>query len=246
MLHYQPLVDLRTGEVTGAEALVRLRRSDGSTLSPGEFIPHAEASGLVVPMGEQVLKRVTTDVLEWRGRGQARQVALNVSPTQLRQPGFADSLLHRAEDIGIAPTLLAVEVTEHALIRDPMGSARELQALHDAGVTIALDDFGTGYSSLAWLTDYPVDLLKIDRSFTDEMTHNARKAAVVRAVIDVAHDIGIRVVAEGIETDAQRRMLVELDCDLGQGYLFSRPLPADDPYWAAPPSSSSTTATGHR
>lgn len=232
VLMYQPVVDLVSGRVEGAEALVRLRRPDGAVVPPGDFIPYAEANGLVIPMGAWVIRQALDDARRWQAEGAQRVVAVNVSPSQLRQPGFADSFLEQAGHLGIDVRYLGVEVTEHALIRDPRGSAKELQLLHDAGVTVALDDFGTGYSSLAWLTEYPVDVLKIDRSFTDEITSNVRKASIVRAVIDVAHDIGISVIAEGVETAEQREMLIELGCERAQGYLFSRPLSTDDVYWA--------------
>lgn len=232
VLVYQPVIDLASGHVDGAEALVRLRRPDGSMAQPGDFIPYAEANGLVVAMGAWVLRQVLADARDWQSAGSRRLLAVNVSPSQLRQPGFADSLLEQAERLGVDPRHLGVEVTEHALIRDPRGSAKELQSLHEAGVTVALDDFGTGYSSLAWLTDYPVDVLKIDRSFIDEITSSARKAAIVRAVIDVAHDIGISVIAEGVESAEQRDLLIEMGCERAQGFLFSHPRSIADPYWA--------------
>ena len=186
-------------------------------------------------MGTWVLRQALNDARDWQAAGHRRLIAVNVSPAQIRQPGFADALLEQAEHLGLDLRYLGVEVTEHALIRDPRGSAKELQILHDAGVSVALDDFGTGYSSLAWLTDYPVDVLKIDRSFIDEITTSARKASIVRAVIDVAHDIGISVIAEGVETAEQRDMLVAFGCERAQGYFFSRPLDIGDPYWGGLP-----------
>ena len=187
------------------------------------FIPQAEASGLVVPLGAWVLRRVLADVRALSQSGRMLTVSINVSPLQLRDEGFATFVLAQLADAGVEPAAIAVEVTETALIRDPGRSGRELAALSAAGIGISLDDFGTGYSSLSWLTRFPVDVVKIDRSFTEDITHDERKAAIVSAVIQVSHELALTVVAEGVETEEQRHRLLAMGCDWGQGYLFGRP-----------------------
>jgi diguanylate cyclase (GGDEF)-like protein/PAS domain S-box-containing protein len=240
VLHYQPIVRLSDLAVTGAEALVRMRARDGVLIAPGLFVPQAEATGLVVPMGAWVIRRALADLRAWREVGRELVVSVNVSPSQLRDEGFASFLLDEADRAGIDPTWLSVEVTETALIHDPGRSGRELNALSGAGVGVALDDFGTGYSSLAWLTQFPVNVVKIDKSFTDEVGVDPRKTAIVSALIQVSHELGFIVVAEGIETKQQHERLIELGADRGQGYLFGRPVPTTDPMWAWP----ATDATG--
>ena len=220
VVHYQPIVRLSDETVVGAEALVRMRGQYGELRLPGDFVPQAEVTGLVVPMGAWVLRRALCDVREWRERGFEYVVAVNVSQWQHREEGFASFVLDQAELADVDPSWLVVEVTETALIQDPARSARELEVLSRAGVAVALDDFGTGYSSLSWLTQLPVTTVKIDQSFTAELGVDERKGAIVRALIEVSHDLGLNVVAEGVETREQRDRLVELGCDQAQGYLF--------------------------
>ncbi len=157
---------------------------------------------------------------------------MNVSPSQLRDEGFASFLLEEARRADVEPSWISVEVTETALIHDPGRSGKELSALSEAGVGVSLDDFGTGYSSLSWLTQFPVDVVKIDKSYTDEIGFDERKTAIVSALIQVSHELGFMVVAEGVETLEQRDRLIELGADRGQGYLFGRPVPRDDSSWA--------------
>ncbi len=159
-------------------------------------------------------------------------MSVNVSPSQLREEGFAKFLLDQADIAGVKPAWISVEVTETALIHDPARSGQELALLHDAGVRVSLDDFGTGYSSLAWLTQFPVNVVKIDKSFTDDVGIDDRKTAIVSAVISVSHELGFSVVAEGIETDEQRTRLIGLGCDWGQGYLFGKPVSIEEAPWA--------------
>jgi diguanylate cyclase (GGDEF)-like protein len=231
VLHYQPIVRLDDGVVVGAEALVRLRLDDGSLLGPVDFVPQAEVTGLVVPMGAWVIQQALTDLLDLRGRGRDLTMSINVSPTQLREEGFARFLLEQVTFAGVEPEWLSLEVTETALIHDPGRSGRELAQLHDAGIRVSLDDFGTGYSSLSWLTQFPVSVVKIDKSFTDDIGIDERKSAIVSAVIAVSHELGFIVVAEGIETAEQSRRLLELGCDRGQGYLYGKPTPIEEPPW---------------
>ena len=232
VLHYQPIVRLNDGGLVGAEALVRMRGRDGLLLSPVEFVPHAEASGLIVAMGAWVVHRALLDLARLRAAGKEITMSVNVSPSQLREEGFAAFLLDQAASADVKPEWIAVEVTETALIHDPARSGRELAELHDAGVRVSLDDFGTGYSSLAWLTQFPVNVVKIDKSFTDDIGLDDRKTAIVSAVIAVSHELGFSVVAEGIETEEQRTRLIGLGCDWGQGYLFGRPVSVDEAPWA--------------
>ena len=231
VLHYQPIVLLADQRVVGAEALVRMRRPDGELLSPLDFVPQAEVTGLVVPMGAWVMQRALTDLAALRQRGHSYTMAINVSPTQLREEGFARYVLEQVAFAGVDPAWLSVEVTETALIHDPGRSGRELAELHAAGIQVSLDDFGTGYSSLSWLTQFPVNVVKIDKSFTDDIGIDQRKTAIVSAVIGVCHELGFTVVAEGIESTEQAQRLLELGCDRGQGYLFGRPTSIEEGPW---------------
>ena len=158
-------------------------------------------------------------------------MSVNVSPSQLREEDFAGFVLDQAEYADVDPSWLSIEVTETALLHDPGRAAHELDVLSRAGIGISLDDFGTGYSSLSWLTQFPVDVVKIDRSFTDELGIDERKSAIVSALIQVSHELGFAVVAEGVETELQRDRLLALGCDRGQGYLFGRPVPPDEAPW---------------
>jgi diguanylate cyclase (GGDEF)-like protein/PAS domain S-box-containing protein len=231
VIHYQPIVLLSDQQVVGAEALVRMRRPDGELLSPMGFVPQAEVTGLVVPMGAWVMQQALKDLAVMRQCGHAYTMAINVSPTQLREEGFARYVLEQVSFAGVDPAWLSVEVTETALIHDPGKSGRELADLHAAGIRVSLDDFGTGYSSLSWLTQFPVDVVKIDKSFTDDIGIDERKTAIVSAVIGVCHELGFTVVAEGIESAEQAGRLLELGCDRGQGYLFGRPTPIEEGPW---------------
>lgn len=231
IVHYQPIVDLVVGSVTGLEALVRLRDDDGGPIPPESFIAVAQSHGLIDALGDRVLVRALRDLRELSAHGFAGTVSINVSPVQVRA-GFAESVLHRVAEEGADPGRIVVEVTESALLRDPATTDRELTVLGRAGIGVALDDFGTGYSSLSWLTRLPVTSIKVDRGFTAEVGVDVRKTAIVRAVIDVAHEVGMTVVAEGVETEAQRRRLLALQCDRGQGFLFGRPVPRDEVEWS--------------
>ena len=230
-LHYQPIVRLSDGVITGMEGLVRLRDQSGRLLPPGDFVPQAEATGLVIPMGAWVVQQALHDLALLHRDNHDVAMSINVSPTQLREDGFADFLLEQIAFAGVRPSCLAIEVTETALIHDPVRSARELSVLSEAGVRIALDDFGTGYSSLTWLTQFPVNIVKIDKSFTDELGLDERKTAIVHAVISVSHELGFTVVAEGIETQEQADRLTALGCDRGQGYLYGKPTPIEESPW---------------
>lgn len=223
-LHFQPQVCLANDRIVGLEALVRWDNKTLGGVGPDEFIPVAEESGLILGIGEWVLRRAVTLQAEWR-RITPVAIAINVSPRQLETPGFADKTLAMIERLGADPSGIEVELTESMLVANPEATGRVLEELKTAGLRLALDDFGTGYSSLSYLQRFPFDILKIDRRFVADLPSNAESLALTRSIITMAHDLGMKVVAEGVETAAQRTVLHEAGCDQIQGYLISRPLP---------------------
>jgi diguanylate cyclase (GGDEF)-like protein/PAS domain S-box-containing protein len=225
-VHYQPIVDLRTGEISGAEALVRLRELDGALLPPGEFIDIAEDSGLISRVGAAVLSVALRRAAGWTARWRDRrfQIGVNVSARQVSDPGFASFVAGELAACGLPPQWLSLELTESTLIDGNPVTERTLNDLHAMGVQIGLDDFGTGFSSLAYLKRFPIDFVKIDQTFTDGLGTDDNDTAIVRATIALSHSLGIRVVAEGVESEQQRDLLRELECDFGQGYLFAKPV----------------------
>lgn len=235
-LHYQPIVDLTRNTVIGSEALVRFRSQDGGVLMPTSFLPIAEHTGLIDDLGIWVMRRAFADLRQQQQRcGTSQLISINVSPRQLRRPEFAADLIGLARERGIDPHHVMVEVTEAVLLPDAGDSGAALAALRNEGVRIALDDFGTGYSSLTRLSEVPVDLVKIDRSFTAHAGTNPRRTAVLASILAVARELSLTVVAEGIETVEQRDLLIDLSCPLGQGYLWSRPVPMDEAEWLSAP-----------
>ncbi|MFP5240100.1 MAG: putative bifunctional diguanylate cyclase/phosphodiesterase, partial [Acidobacteriota bacterium] len=229
-VHYQPRVDLLSGTIQGMEALVRWHRSDGSMVSPAEFIPLAEETGLIVPLGEIVLEQACRQARIWADEGYAHlKLAVNLSARQLEQPGLVDTVMAILERTGLPPTSLELEVTESLFLTGFEQAHSRLSALTVMGITVALDDFGTGYSSLSYLKRLPITTLKIDKSFIDGLPSDQEDAAIVNSVVSIAKNLGLEVVAEGVETREQLEFLKSLDCCGGfQGYLFSRPLPARD------------------
>jgi diguanylate cyclase (GGDEF)-like protein/PAS domain S-box-containing protein len=223
---YQPIVDLRTDAITGAEALVRLREADGSLMPPSEFIDIAEDTGLITRLGAQVLALASRRAASWvtRYAGRELHVAVNVSARQMADASFAQQVQAELASTGLPAERLSLELTESALIDGNPTTERTLNQLTALGVQIGLDDFGTGFSSLAYLKRFPIDFVKIDRTFTDGLGTDDNDTAIVRATIALAHSLGLRVVAEGVETTTQRDLLRELGCDFGQGYLFAKPL----------------------
>ena len=218
---FQPLLDLRTGAVTGAEALVRWIHPELGQVSPAQFIPVAEGSGLIEPLGEFVLRTACAMGARFHGM----RVAVNISPVQLRNPRFAERLFDLLLETGMRPTDLEIEITEGILLDDEDVVAGSLRTFRGAGIRIALDDFGTGYSSLNYLKRYPVDCIKIDRSFVSQLEDGSVSVAIVQAMVTLAHALGIEVTAEGVETDQQRSILHRLGCNTLQGYLLSPPVP---------------------
>jgi diguanylate cyclase (GGDEF)-like protein/PAS domain S-box-containing protein len=228
-LHYQPRIDLRTGRTRGVEALVRWQHPTRGLLPPSEFITMAEESGLVRPLGAWVLGETLKQADSWRREGAGSsglEFAVNLSARQLNDPELVPMVEAGLRLRGIDPALLLLEITETALMADPAAALESLTALKNLGVGLAVDDFGTGYSSLTYLKKFPIDELKIDRSFINGLGSDSGDSAIVGSCIDLAHAVGIRAVAEGVETSGQVQTLKAMGCDLAQGYLFARPLPA--------------------
>jgi len=225
VLHYQPKVNLKTGAITGAEALVRWLHPDRGLVPPLQFIPIAEDTGLIVPIGQWVLREACTQAQEWMDAGlPSMSMAVNVSSVEFRSPGFLACLRTILQETGWDPKLLEIELTESVLMQDSETSASILQALKAMGVQLALDDFGTGYSSLSYLKRFPINVLKIDQSFVRDISADSNGPTIVEAVISMGKSLKQRVVAEGIETPEQLAFLLRHDCDEGQGYYFSPPV----------------------
>lgn len=227
-VHYQPVTALEDGRVVGVEALLRWRR-DGRLMQPAEFVPVAEETGLIVPIGDWVLRAACADVARWQELEgwESLSLAVNVSARQLQHPGFVTSLAAIVHDAGLRPGTLAIELTESVVLDDVPQSRERLERVRDLGVTIAVDDFGTGYSSLTYLHQLPIDVVKLDRSFVAGVGSDRHDTAIVNAVVDLASALGLRSVAEGIETVEQLDQLRALGCTYGQGYLLARPTDAD-------------------
>ncbi len=228
VLHYQPKVSLATGKVTGIEALIRWNDPASGLVAPGRFIPILEQTGLIYEVGRWALRKAIEDYLRWRNAGLAAvRIAVNVSPLQLRNRGFIDEIRRTLSVDAHAAAGLELEITESVIMEDVTHNIASLQAIRALGVTIAIDDFGTGFSSLSYLSKLPVDTLKIDRSFVIDMTAAPQGLALVSTIVTLAHSLKLKVVAEGVETDAQSRLLRLLNCDEIQGYLFSKPVPSE-------------------
>ncbi|MEW5991313.1 MAG: EAL domain-containing protein [Chloroflexota bacterium] len=225
-VHYQPIVDLRTERIVGFEALARWPHPERGLVPPSAFIPLAEETGLIGPLGAQVLELACRQARAWRERwpGERLVMSVNLSPRQFADPGLVDSIAGVLEMSGLDPAALELEITETSVMDRSDAGLRSLADLRALGVRLVLDDFGTGWSSLAYLRQLPLDTIKIDRAFVTELDETDRNVAIVQAVLSLAHGLGVSVVAEGIETALQARRLRELGCDMGQGYAWSRPL----------------------
>jgi diguanylate cyclase (GGDEF)-like protein len=238
VLHYQPKVNLASGQLTGAEALIRWNDPRTGLVPPGRFIPILEETGLIYEVGRWALRQAIADYLRWRAAGLAAvRIAVNVSPLQLRNPGFIAEIRHAIGIDAQAAAGLELEITESLIMEDVKHSIASLQAIRAMGVSIAIDDFGTGFSSLSYLSKLPVDTLKIDRSFVIDMTAAPEGLALVSTIINLAHSLKLNVVAEGVETEEQSRLLRLLSCDEMQGFLFSKPVPSEifETRYLAPP-----------
>ncbi|MDR7308669.1 EAL domain-containing protein [Rhodoferax saidenbachensis] len=228
-LHFQPRVSLGHGKVTGVEALIRWCAQDVGQISPADFIPIAERNGMILPIGEWVLFEACRHARQWQDEGNvAVNVAVNLSARQLRDTDIFKLVVRVLEETGLPAHLLELELTESMLVHDAARVLQALEALKEIGVRLSIDDFGTGYSSLSYLKTFPLDYLKIDRSFVVDLPDDLNDGAIVRAIIDMAHTLGMKVIAEGVETRAQLDFLLAHDCDEMQGYYFSKPLPQDE------------------
>ncbi len=228
MLHYQPLIDLKTAGVIGVEALIRWPEPNGGLVPPGDFIPLAEEMGLIDAIGAWVIDEVCRQDRMWREEGLDLNISFNLSPRQLWQDDIADRIVIPILGSGMDPSRVTVEITESTAMTNPDRTLGILHELHARGLKLAIDDFGTGYSSLARLRYMPVDVLKIDQSFVRELDRDEQNASMVSAMIALASNLGMTSLAEGIETEAEWHTLVERGCERGQGYYFSRPVPADE------------------
>jgi diguanylate cyclase (GGDEF)-like protein/PAS domain S-box-containing protein len=227
-LHYQPLIDFNTRTVCGMEALVRWQDPEQGMIAPGEFIPVAEETGLILPLGEWVLTAALRQNRRWQEEGRpALPVSVNLSPRQFRQNDLVSSVQAILAETGQPPTLLELEITESTLMHDMDETLAKLEALAAMGVRLAIDDFGTGYSSLSYLKCFPVHKLKVDQSFVRDLTHDKDDATIVAAIIGLARNLDLDLIAEGVETDAQLGVLIGQGCTKFQGYYFSRPLPPE-------------------
>jgi EAL domain-containing protein (putative c-di-GMP-specific phosphodiesterase class I) len=225
-LHYQPKINLRTGETTGGEALLRWTHPIRGSVSPARFIPVAEDCGLILPIGAWVLHEACRQAQAWLNAGlPLGTIAVNISAMQLRDKDFLDGVFGILNETGLEPRFLELELTETVLMKHAEFTASILTALRASGVQIAVDDFGTGYSSLSYLRKFPIDALKIDQSFIRQITTVPDETIIVKAVIGMGRSLKLRVVAEGVETQEQLAFLQAHECDEAQGYYFSRPVP---------------------
>ena len=228
IVHYQPIVDLPSGEVASMEALVRWVRPDGSVVPPNKFIPLAERSGLIVQIGAFVIREACRQTRQWQEKrgGRPIGISVNVSGVQLQDPGFVATVSLALEEADLAPETLTLEITESVMARDDEAVSRRLHQLKGIGVRLAIDDFGTGFSSLSSIGRFPIDEVKIDKSFVDALAGGREHAVLIRSIVRLAHSLRLKTVAEGVELDEQSRQLAAAGCDKAQGFVFSRPLDA--------------------
>jgi EAL domain-containing protein (putative c-di-GMP-specific phosphodiesterase class I) len=227
VLFYQPRCLLATRQPSSAEALLRWTHPERGMVPPSEFIPVLEETGLIVPVGEWALRRACEELKNWHAAAvRVGPVSVNLSARLFRQPDLHERIKRVVCASGVDPRLVELEITESQLMQDPQHGIDVMRALCEAGMSIAIDDFGTGYSSLAYLTQFPVSAIKIDRSFVRDMSRERNDATIVRTIIEMGHNLGFTVIAEGVETEEQATLLQRLGCEQGQGYLFGHPMPA--------------------
>jgi diguanylate cyclase (GGDEF)-like protein len=228
-LYYQPQVNLQTGQIVGAEALLRWHHPERGLVSPDKFIPLAEETGLIISIGEWVLHTACKQTKAWQNAGfSSLRVAVNLSSRQFSQIDLRHQLVQILMETGLDPKYIELELTESMLVQNTEVAIRRLNALKALGVEIAIDDFGTGYSSLSYLQQFPFDILKIDRCFIRNITENSNNAAITKAIIEMAKSLNLKLIAEGVETEAELSFVCKHKCDGMQGYLFSRPVPAHE------------------
>jgi EAL domain-containing protein (putative c-di-GMP-specific phosphodiesterase class I) len=225
-LHYQPQIALRSGRVIGAEALIRWRDPELGEIAPGQFIPVAEETGFIIAIGDWVLEQAVRQAAQWRDEGMAMPISVNVSALQFQQTDFNARVATVLREHSLPGELLELELTESVLVQDANEALARLSQLSQLGVRLAIDDFGTGYSSLAYLKRFPIDRLKIDRSFITGVPAGDSDCAIVRAIVQMAQALDMTVIAEGVETEPQRAFLHEVGCDEFQGFLFAPALDA--------------------
>ncbi len=229
LLHYQPKASIASGEITGFEALMRWRHPERGLVPPAEFIPVLEETGLIVSTGAWVLNAVCTQIKQWENAGvKPVPVAVNLSARQFLMPDLGPTIKRILEERRVDPRLIELEITESSLMVNPGEAARTLEYLKSLGVRLSIDDFGTGYSSLSYLKRFPLDALKVDHSFVRDVMTNPDDATITRAVISMAHSLGLKVIAEGVENESQLAFLAEYGCNEIQGYYFARPMPAEE------------------
>jgi diguanylate cyclase (GGDEF)-like protein len=225
LLHYQPQISIRDGSVAGAEALIRWKHPRLGLVSPAAFIPLAEENGLIVPIGDWVLRQACSQIRQWQDLGAPRfKTAVNVSAVQFARADFVDSVMAAVAAHRLNPRCLELELTESTIMHDVDKAARQMSRLQRLGISIAIDDFGTGYSSLSYLQKLPIDVLKLDQVFVKELSVHGDKRALVQSIVALAGALGKRVIAEGVETPEHLDALIEMDCDLAQGFLLGRPM----------------------
>ena len=228
-VYYQPTVDLKSGAITGAEALLRWMHPKRGLVSPAEFIPVAEDSGLIVPIGQWVLREACRQTRAWLDAGLSmRSIAVNVSAMEFRDEGFLENVFSSLTQTGLDPTSLELELTETVLMKRADSISSILKKFRASGVRIAIDDFGTGYSSLSYLRKFPIDVLKIDQSFVRQISATPSETAIVSAIISMGRSLNLRVIGEGVETAAELAFLQAHQCDAAQGFFFSKPVPAKE------------------
>ena len=226
LLYYQPKFDLNTNELIGLEALIRWNDPETGLVPPVQFISLMEETGLIIDVGTWVIEEVCRQYHVWTAQGlQVPKIAVNVSQLQIRQNDFVANVLALVNSVG--PHALELEITESLFADDIDENVEKLNTIRQAGISIAIDDFGTGYSSLSYIAQLPIDSLKIDKSFIDDINSSANHMAIVSTIISLAHGLNLNVIAEGVETEEQSKLLKLLRCDQVQGYLFGRPQPAD-------------------
>jgi diguanylate cyclase (GGDEF)-like protein len=228
-LYYQPQYSAMDCKLRGVEALLRWHHGDKGIVSPEHFIPIIEDTGLIIPIGEWVLRQACSEMVKWQQQGiPVNRMAINVSAHQFKQPGFVKLVKNIIKETGINPNQLELELTESILIDNLELTLKVLASLRKIGVRMAIDDFGTGYSSLNYLKQFPVDTLKIDKTFVDGLPDNEDDAQITRTIISMAHNLGLGVIAEGVETKEQLEFLQQVNCEEIQGYFFSKPLPSNE------------------
>lgn len=228
-VYYQPQVNIKTGKIIGAEALVRWHNPEKGLVSPAEFIPIAEEMGLIIPLGEWVLRTACRQMKMWQEAGFSQmRVAVNLSRRQFKQKNLSDRVSRILKETGLEAKYLELEITESMVMQNEAAAALVLKEWQKLGIKISIDDFGTGYSSLSYLKDFPFDIIKIDKSFVSNIREDRKTAAITIAIVQLAHSLDLKVIAEGVETGEELDFLLEHECDEIQGYLFSPPVPAEE------------------